>query len=54
MIEGLTVKQAAEYLDMEKSTVYKRIPEDRVPFHKALTGCCFGAPGPSQSGTKTR
>ena len=54
MIEGLTVKQAAEYLDRGKSTAYKRIPEARVPFHKALTGYCFGAPGPSESGTKTR
>lgn len=45
MIEGLTVKQTAECLEMGKSTVYKRIPEDRVPFHRAVTGCCFGAPG---------
>ena len=43
MIQGLTVKQAAKYLDMGKPTVYKRIPEDRIPFHKALTGYLFDA-----------
>mgnify|MGYP001178066106 FL=1 len=43
MTQWLTVKQAAEYLQMGKSTVYKLIHEDRIPFHKALTGYRFDA-----------
>lgn len=35
MTKWLTVEQAAEYLQMGKSTVYKLIRENRIPAHKA-------------------
>ena len=35
MTEWLTLKEAAEYLKMGKSTVYKLVRESRIPAHKA-------------------
>ena len=35
MAKWLTLKQAAEYLQMGKSAVYKLVRENRIPAHKA-------------------
>lgn len=35
MAKWMTVEQAAEYLQMGKSTVYKLVHESRIPAHKA-------------------
>lgn len=35
MTEWLTIQEAAKYLKMGKSTVYKLVAEGRLPAHKA-------------------
>ena len=36
MTKWMTVEQAAEYLQMGKSTVYKLVRKARIPAHKAV------------------